>query len=345
MTEANQRPILSRLLHTVEQAPWRAVLLLAIPALAAVTVLDAAFNGVAPYFNSSLFLRSLLRGLGRGPFVPVQFIYGQTCLGRLAVPSGAVLMFTHGLLASRILVEAVFILSRPKPLSYVREKLPVWSSLRAAGNSRVLRSSYLWIVFVPIVAKVFSNVDAIAITVGEQGYHLSLTLPFSWTIFFYSAVLTSIANAAYSFFCPHIIKGFDSPEEFKSSGRSVDQLRREFVVLLARWHRRARPEEVVNNVREFVDGFCKAPASGEDLASVQALSWNAVPLVNRAEIQETKFSDAFWFIRQEFADRLYPIARGTCAVFYLGGFLLIGWLLLSNIKFVVSFHLCPNLLK
>ena len=95
--------------------------------------------------------------------------------------------------------------------------LPKWDTLNALGKSRVLRSSYLWLIVVPIAAKALSSVEnPIVLTGLGEGLVLSLTLPFSWKLFYFSSVSISVAGLIYSFRCPEIIRKFKSFGQYMS---------------------------------------------------------------------------------------------------------------------------------
>ena len=71
----------------------------------------------------------------------------------------------------------------------VVQKVPTWSSLNSLGKSKTLKSSYIWIVVVPLVAKLFSKIEStIDFTLFGAKISVNLSLPFSWQMFYFSAL-------------------------------------------------------------------------------------------------------------------------------------------------------------
>ena len=80
---------------------------------------------------------------------------------------------------------------------------PMWDDLNRFGKSRILQSFYIWLFLVPMAAKALSVVDDPLVLTGiSDGLRIQLTLPFSWQVFYVSAVFVAAANVVYSFRCP-----------------------------------------------------------------------------------------------------------------------------------------------
>jgi len=106
-----------------------------------------------------------------------------------------------------------------KTLMKLTAMIPTWSQLSAIGRNRLFRSSYFWIVFVPLVAKLTSTIpERIKIPWVETSIELNASLPFSWTVFYFSAVFFALGSVLYSVFCPHIIKTYRNFAEFLEHG-------------------------------------------------------------------------------------------------------------------------------
>lgn len=224
--------------------------------------------------------------------------------------------------------------------------IPNWSDLRAFGNNRLLRSTYFWIVFIPIVAKFLSSVEEIAhVTIFGHEFQLTLGLPFKWTLFFYGSLITAIGNVIYAMRCPSLVKDYETYLDYKDAGKGIDQLIRDFSTVLSRFYKSIPGEHLQNHLRSFSDRFCEPPAAGSDaansltraLAEIPDKPWSAVLAATRLRIIADRQADAFWSIR-EFVDQLSPLFRGGCAICYvlgLGCFLVV---LLQNIWFVIKWQ-------
>lgn len=84
-----------------------------------------------------------------------------------------------------------------------------WVHLRLWGRTRFCRFAYIWLVVVPIAAKLLLPVA------GTHEFHflgkartIEIGLPFSWLGFYMAAVAFTIAQGLYSWKCPPIVKSF-----------------------------------------------------------------------------------------------------------------------------------------
>lgn len=90
-----------------------------------------------------------------------------------------------------------------------------WETLSGFGKNKVVKSSLVWVVITPIIAKVIFFIN--------EEYCINIIMPFSWELFYYSAILFMIANFTYQYYCPRIIYENSSYSEFKNKG--LDKLR------------------------------------------------------------------------------------------------------------------------
>jgi len=84
-----------------------------------------------------------------------------------------------------------------------------WDKLRSIQTNRIVNSMYIWLVIVPVTAKIFSKIEnEIILTLNGKEYILDLVLPFSWQMFFFSALFFVLGNLFYSMLSPKIIKEY-----------------------------------------------------------------------------------------------------------------------------------------
>ena len=96
-----------------------------------------------------------------------------------------------------------------------------WDLLKKLQTNRIIHSSYVWLVIVPVTAKMLYRVESpFSFEIQGRAFSLDLTLPFSWRMFFFSALCFSIGNLIYSFFAPRMIKDFSGFGDFLSSGKT-----------------------------------------------------------------------------------------------------------------------------
>lgn len=100
--------------------------------------------------------------------------------------------------------------------------LNTWGGISIISRNKLIRSSYIWLLIVPLVYKVFEKIEfPFAIVFQGTGFELNLDIPFNWKIFFISSVIISVANVIYYISCPKMIKDFKHYGEFKEKGHSM----------------------------------------------------------------------------------------------------------------------------
>ncbi len=101
-----------------------------------------------------------------------------------------------------------------------------WTVLKNIGSSKFIQSFTIWMVFVPIFAKVFNQIPD-EITIGVLDTHLEIVcqLPFRLTIFYFCALLFGSSTLIYKFACPPLIKDYKSGSHFIETGGSIIQLK------------------------------------------------------------------------------------------------------------------------
>jgi len=99
--------------------------------------------------------------------------------------------------------------------------------LNVFGKNRLLATSYLWLIVVPVTAKVFSKIEnPLDLSNVIDGLVIDLELPFSWHLFYYSAVLISLGGAIYRIRCPAIIRDYSTFADYARVGRGSTYLLR-----------------------------------------------------------------------------------------------------------------------
>lgn len=97
----------------------------------------------------------------------------------------------------------------------------LWSELGKKQHLKSVRSMYIWLLIVPIIAKSFSQIESVAdITVYGHQFTIHLGLPFSWKIFYFSALAFVIANLIYGWKCYPIIQENSNYADFLNAMKS-----------------------------------------------------------------------------------------------------------------------------
>jgi len=107
----------------------------------------------------------------------------------------------------------------------VNEKIANWEKTSQIGRLKILRTSYIWLVIVPVFARAIENApNPLPLPAISPDFELPLELPFTWQLFYFSAVLIAIASAIYSIFCPELITKFENFSAYRAEGRGENYL-------------------------------------------------------------------------------------------------------------------------
>jgi hypothetical protein len=214
-----------------------------------------------------------------------------------------------------------------------------WLSLKRFGSLRVLKTSYIWLVAVPLAAKILAAMpNKIHIPWFEFDIPLAIDLPFSWEAFYFSAVFFAIASFLFGISCPSIIKNYDSFTDYEAEGRGFMTLKSEAMRTLVRAINE-RPSPSINWERGTI-----APCYPRTQEMAKALvaahtqlgeKLSALKLEMGDANQKKNLGDLFHYV-QEKASMLSVRLRIACTFFYFGGFVLIGMVTLQNLVTVLK---------
>lgn len=187
-----------------------------------------------------------------------------------------------------------------------------WSSLKRIAEIRLVKSMYIWLFIVPIAANTLAGVkENVSFSLGGQVHQLALGLPFSWSVFFFSALLFSVASGMYFYHCPKIIKENGSYGDFKDNARSIFHLATYASEI----------DETSDSIRDKLEG------NDEGVSFMLPIS---EPCQEDSGVQKT--FDAL----SASADEFKPKARAIAAGCYVLGGLAIAWVMVQNILTVTS---------
>jgi len=105
------------------------------------------------------------------------------------------------------------------------DSLIQWSKLKLLQNNKIVKTSYIWLLLVPFVTKLFSKIsNNLIFSIHGKIYEFDLILPFSWKIFFISALFFTLGNLFFYIFSPSIVKNYKDYGDFKTQGKTHKQL-------------------------------------------------------------------------------------------------------------------------
>lgn len=116
-----------------------------------------------------------------------------------------------------------------------------WADLRSFGNSRLIRTSYIWLFLVPAAAKVLDPLTEMPLSLAKLGIieePVVLHLPTAWAAFYFMSLAFAVAQTIYYFRCPQLVKQFTSYGEYEAAHKGFGVLRTILVRMITdwRWH-------------------------------------------------------------------------------------------------------------
>lgn len=217
----------------------------------------------------------------------------------------------------------------------IKNDFASWILIDSLGKLRFSKSSYYYIVIVPILAKALEKVKSPVLFIfGDNEFLINIELPFSWYLFYFGAVAIAIGSLLYQIFCPEIIKNYKNYGEFLASGESDAYL-----------DRVVRKYEISNLYFKFI-GQAYIEEKIKESVKVESMSRRELPRVEERErIVDYKHNIKYQEDRKNMFNDLYDnvklskkAIRLTSFSLYMFAFAAFGWVILQNIYFVI-YHL------
>lgn len=187
-----------------------------------------------------------------------------------------------------------------------KEYIPLWSFFRSLRTNRLVSSTYIWLIIVPLAVKATSGLnESLSFEIAGTMHSISLTLPFSWQIFFLSALMFVIGNILFILFSPEFIKLYSDFGHFTQLGGRIDQLQ-------------VHKDEAMKNSENQTKRLQK-------IAGIQA--------TEKPEPERSK--DLFWALHENYDDK-FIVKRFLVSLSYLLGFLLFSWVVLTNVYWALK---------
>jgi len=184
--------------------------------------------------------------------------------------------------------------------------VPKWSFLAKIQRIRTVKSMYVWLFIVPLIAKALIKVEGVAdLTIFEHNFSIQLGLPFSWKVFYFSAISFAAANLVFLSRSYNLIKDHSSFSDFRDQGKSQRQL------------------DQYANEAEF---------SLADIGYDEDYEKN---FPQEFRLEGKHLQDPFWRLYEKL-DNARPYWRFICGILYLLGFILISIILYQNIEVVLK---------
>lgn len=216
-------------------------------------------------------------------------------------------------------------------LQSIAKHVPVWTAMKSLGRNRVIQSSYFWLFFVPLAAKAMvAAPELIAVEIFGATIPIKAALPFSWKLFYISAICFAAGSLIYQMACPKGIKKYDNYVDYTENGKDSSSLITAFLALYRKkswmW-----PLEIGDSDKNY---FLKhLTAFSDDPNSITRHEKGTPVALLKAGIPEESRKAAYYYVIDRY-DASRPILRALTAILFLAGFLFFGAVTIENIIFV-----------
>ena len=196
-----------------------------------------------------------------------------------------------------------------------------WATLRKVNDTKFVKSMYVWIFFVPITAKSleFLGPDVLNFVVFQEEFPINPKLPFSWVVFYFSALFFAIGNIILLVKCPRIVKDHLSYSSYESEGKTLKQL-----------------DQYSDDIG--YDWGKLASKVNKDITRLQMMKeeGNGGMQHDARNLSVENPIHYFWPIFEE-ADSKYSFSRFLCTLSYALGFVLFVVVAIQNAWVVIEF--------
>ena len=238
-----------------------------------------------------------------------------------------------------------------------------WRTLEKLLNSQYIRSVSFWLVLLPIAAKIVSELpESVELSPfgSEPPITLTLTLPFSWYIFYFSALLFFAARVLFLVFCPKFLLSFSSAGDAMTKGVTVQAITndtRDFLVSYFKRKTSATMKEssalsrILSQYRLADEFSMVAGRHPEPIGLDIATSFKLLIVAESVEdssryvlgdrnngptIEKMQFFKHIFWDLERFQSISFPIVRLLCTILIILAFLLLAKVFLQTILFVIG---------
>jgi hypothetical protein len=202
-----------------------------------------------------------------------------------------------------------------------------WTSQISLANSKIIKSSYIWLLIVPLAARALSSIDkVINLTMFGATLEISTALPFSWQLLFIAACFFTIANVIYNIFCPGMVKIYDNFSEFEAHGKTRMQINSAFKDIIWKNNKFGVKLEYVDELSSYFKHY----KDGKERSKIE-LDRGAQALFDDVANTLGKNSNAFYYVFSVLN------RHNTCAIWFsfIGYFLGLGCIAIIAIQNVI----------
>jgi len=228
-----------------------------------------------------------------------------------------------------------------------------WSILSKLGQNKIVQKTYIYLVAVPFLINTLKKFNLEKVIES---------IPFSWQMFFLSALMFTCGSILFNIFAPKIIKENESYRDFENHGKNWQHLTSyalnigiDFAKFQDVWSKQNENLKKVNEkyLQDFLKKNEKDRKNFEFIINYQRDYIHTTPMsynlddpqgeLKSLEIYNSSYdrnnrknlSRSFWNIYNE-ADKNRQYIRVICMIFFLVGLIAIGIVILNSILIVFN---------
>lgn len=197
-----------------------------------------------------------------------------------------------------------------------------WKLISVFGKNKVINRSFIYLILVPMLAKLFSKIQSpIELSLGGEIMKINFVLPFSWKLFFFSALVFTLGAIIYNLFAPSIIKDNNSLGDFLNDRKSSTHLvkyRDEIGI-----NERQMGEYGVNIfdlLNELID--LSSYRDNKNITEIGIYFYTQRPIFDSQFRNDSNLNTNFWML-YNYANESRKIAIILSMFFYILGFIMI----------------------
>lgn len=206
-----------------------------------------------------------------------------------------------------------------------------WHNLRSFGNSKIVKSNYVWIVIIPIIAKIINAIQLKLVEVNSP-YILDVSFPFSWIELFMVSIFFAIASIVFNIRCPSLIKDNENYSDFQSSGKTTQHLVDYFESCCRSMGSHCKVKDIIDYVSSKDN---EEPVAGKILISISKNEDRKNGTFDYF-LDPENICSLFWFVYDQ-TDKQFRLSFIFSGGMFLSGLLMLLWINIQNILFVFDY--------
>ncbi len=220
-----------------------------------------------------------------------------------------------------------------------------WSKVNSLGKMKFSRTSYYYLVIIPVLVKALEKVNnPFHLQIEQNKIELNLELPFSWYLFYFGALSIALGSILYQIYCPNIIKDFKNYGEFLDAKASDNLIIESAIKNDLNFPKELLEKPVIKNIISKKDEVKSKQPSWFSFVDEEYTRHSGLDeLYNKDIVVDYKHNIEYQEAIKNLFNNLYKVLNESkknlkvlTISFYIIGFLCFIWVIIQNILFVIK---------